>query len=50
MLNILDNDGKEILDYRTYCGTPDCLSEPLCFAWDICKEKDLDIWFEEAIK
>jgi len=28
MLNILDKDGKEILDEKTYCGTPDCLGEP----------------------
>jgi len=39
MLNKLDKDGKEILDEITYCGTPDCLGEPWCSTWDVCKEK-----------
>ena len=49
MLKILDKDGKEILNERTCCGTPDCLGESCCSTWDICKEKDLDSLFEEAI-
>jgi len=50
MLNMLDKDCKEVLDERTYCSTPDCLGEPWCSAWNVCKEKNLDSLFEEAIR
>ena len=39
MLRLYDKNNVDITDERIYCGNSECLGEPWCSAWGICRAK-----------